>query len=196
MSANPDNLVPMPRVWSDTPTPPRREALWLKEGKVCHWCGKPTRLCNESADDQATIEHIIPRYKGGTNEDSNLTSACRSCNGRRSYEDARGMKEGALLGKWPAVKSVRQSHSVQRVSLTGDEKRAIMAGTGSVVVSMKAEDVLREQRDQALREIGKLKTDVANLRSQALNYRHKLDTMTFRKLLAIKITRWLMKQKG
>jgi hypothetical protein len=156
MSANPDNLIPMQRVWSDEPTPRRRELLWLKEGKVCHWCGCPTRLCDEPDPDQATIEHIMPRCKGGTNDDENLASACRACNTRRSFEDSRNMKEGALLGKWPLTKQAAKKYSGAHVALTGDEKRAILAGTG-LVGSKKAEDILRGQRDQGLAAISVLR---------------------------------------
>ena len=195
MSVNPSNIVPItPKVWSDIPMLPRRELLWLKEGKRCHWCGRPTRLCNEPAEDQATIEHIIPRYKGGTNEESNLTSACRACNCRRSYEDARNMKEGALLGKWPMKDGKGLKRSMKHTCLTGDEKKAIMVGTG-LVGSKKTENALREQRDQAQREIGRLRTEVADMKSQIGNYKHKLDTMTIRKLVAIKIVKWLMRQR-
>jgi hypothetical protein len=38
------------------PNPTRRELLWIAEGKKCHFCGKPTRLCSEQASDQAHLE--------------------------------------------------------------------------------------------------------------------------------------------
>jgi 5-methylcytosine-specific restriction endonuclease McrA len=34
-----------------------------------------------------TIDHITPIIDGGTNDDDNLTAACRSCNGRKSDRD-------------------------------------------------------------------------------------------------------------
>lgn len=40
----------------------------------CHYCG--TRLTPMTA----TVDHVIPRSKGGTNELSNLVLACRKCN--------------------------------------------------------------------------------------------------------------------
>ena len=199
------SLVPKPKVWSDTPTPPRREALWLAEGKKCHWCGIPTRLCDEPDDDQATIEHIIPRCKGGTNDDDNLTSACRQCNCRRSYEDSRNMKEGALLGKWPMKDGKGAKRSLKRTALTGDEKKAIMAGTG-IVGSKSTESVLREQRDQALQEIANLRKEkkawegAILAQANELKLFHKivedqekeLKSMTIKRLLKRRLADWLL----
>jgi hypothetical protein len=91
-------------------SPSKRELLWLREGRVCHWCRKPTRFANGCAWDTATIDHILPRYKGGTNDESNLVSACSLCNGRRSYEDQMGLPDGSLLGHYPVAKQ----HGVQR----------------------------------------------------------------------------------
>ena len=155
MSTNPDNLVPMPqRVWSDTPTPRRREALWLKENKLCHWCGKATRLVNEQAQDQATIDHVIPRYKGGSNDLSNVVNACYGCNSRRNTEDMKGLPDNSTLGKNPASKK----HKHKGIALTGDEKKAIMSTPVRVKIS--TEDILREQRDQAQKEIAMLRKEI------------------------------------
>jgi hypothetical protein len=74
------------------------------------------------------------------------------------FLDARGMKEGALLGKWPLVKSARQAGN--RTFLTGDEKRVIINGSESHAAKLSAEVVLREQRDQAHREITKLQNEL------------------------------------
>lgn len=197
MSTNPIQIVP--KVWSDVPTPPRRELLWLKGGKVCHWCGCPTRLCKEPVSDQATIEHIVPRSRGGTDHEDNLASACFLCNQRRAYEDACGLPDGKLLGKYPITPGQKRQFGIpvpintqvkpnfyRRVVLTGDEKKAI-------VNKKYAEDTLREQRDQGIKEIGRLRTEVTDLKSQVGHLKHKLETMTVRKLIAVRIVKWLMR---
>ncbi len=183
MSSSPLQLVPSPKVWSP-PLAPRRQLLWEKEGKKCHWCGCPTRLCAETADDQATIEHIIPRYKGGTNDEENLTSACRLCNNRRSYEDSRNMKEGTLLGKWPLTKTARKVHS--SICLTGDEKKAIMSGKPSPV-KKKVEEVLREQRDQAHRELNIVRNELKLFHKIVEDQEKELKSMTVWKLIRKRI---------
>lgn len=81
--------------------PSRREVLWLREDRVCHWCQQPTSYVTGTAWDAATVDHILPVYKGGTNDESNLVSACRLCNDRRNYEDQMGLPEGVLLGRYP-----------------------------------------------------------------------------------------------
>lgn len=47
-------------------------------GHVCHYCGSPDLL---------TMDHIIPRSKGGSDCASNLLSACQSCNASRGNKD-------------------------------------------------------------------------------------------------------------
>jgi CRISPR/Cas system-associated protein Cas10 (large subunit of type III CRISPR-Cas system) len=162
----------LPRVWSDEATPPRREALWIKEGKKCHWCGRPTRLTVESAPDQATTEHIIPRYKGGSNEPENLVSACRECNGRRNSEDMKGLPEGALK---PGGKG---KSKVKRIALSGDEKRTILARIAAAPAHYEPIDVVREQREQALKTVMELRTELKQWKATVAEQERKLKTMT------------------
>lgn len=63
-----------------------RRTLWLRERKVCCYCGRPTRLhTKDGASDRATIDHLIPTCRGGADDDSNRASCCRRCN------EAKGM---------------------------------------------------------------------------------------------------------
>ena len=34
-------------------------------------------------DNQATLDHVLPRSRGGTNEQGNLVASCNSCNGKK-----------------------------------------------------------------------------------------------------------------
>lgn len=163
------NLMPGSRVWDDVPALPRRERLWIEEGKKCHWCGRPTRFVAGDPPDQATIDHVIPRYKGGTSEEENLVSACRACNARRNSEDLKGLKEGALMG---------DGHSSKRVALSGDEKRALMARLATVPTRMKKEDVILAQRDQALKTIEDLREKLKQAEVAIEARERKLKTMT------------------
>lgn len=49
---------------------------WIKSlaGSECTYCGKPAQ----------TIDHVLARAKGGSNDRDNLTPACHSCNKRKS----------------------------------------------------------------------------------------------------------------
>lgn len=36
-----------------------------------------------TVDSDTTVDHILPKSKGGTDDEYNLTLACRSCNGKK-----------------------------------------------------------------------------------------------------------------
>ena len=70
-------------------TESRRARLWEKAGRVCHWCRKPTRLCDAPEPDQATVDHVVPRCRGGSDGPENVVSACHACNTQRNQVDMR-----------------------------------------------------------------------------------------------------------
>jgi len=184
------------RVWNDPPTPTRREVLWIAEGKKCHWCGQPTRLCLEVAEDQATVEHIIPRGKGGTDNPKNLASACHKCNQRRAYESQMNLPDGKLLGVYPVTSGQRRIYGLPKtnnpatkpkyVALTGDEKKAIVHGG-----KKSTEEVLREQRDQALVEITALRKELEKKSISYATLENQLKTMTIWKLIRKRLAEWV-----
>lgn len=51
-----------------------REMLLKKQSGVCFYCRKPLLL------EDATIDHITPKSKGGSYALENLVAACRPCN--------------------------------------------------------------------------------------------------------------------
>lgn len=67
-------------------TPPRgayipaklRKAVYKRDQYACYICGR-----KESDGADLTLDHFIPRALGGTNEYSNLFTACRPCNSRK-----------------------------------------------------------------------------------------------------------------
>jgi 5-methylcytosine-specific restriction endonuclease McrA len=65
----------------------RRERLWHAAQGLCHWCHKPTRLIQSKVPDQATIDHIIPRGRGGSDNEDNVVLACHGCNEHRNVLD-------------------------------------------------------------------------------------------------------------
>ena len=63
----------------------RRLAIYLRDGLACCYCGS-------SLEDGAllTLDHVLPRSKNGTDDTSNLVTACEKCNsvrGNRSVEE-------------------------------------------------------------------------------------------------------------
>ena len=135
MSTNPGITIVQPFTLNS-----KRERLWEKYGRKCHWCGIDTLISWNNSPTDATVDHILPRSHGGTDEESNLVSACNACNGRRDYEWKKRLAEGSLLGKWPLKTPRQKAMSVPRIKQT--------------------EDILREQRDQALKEIELLRKEM------------------------------------
>ena len=69
-----------------------RRRLRLRDGDGCHWCGRRLRdpeTGRQARPDDATIDHVLPRSRGGGNLLSNLVLACPACNEERG--DARDL---------------------------------------------------------------------------------------------------------
>lgn len=55
--------------------------LIARDGPNCCWCKRETSPdVNPRRGLRSTVEHIIPRSKGGSNHMYNLRVACRKCN--------------------------------------------------------------------------------------------------------------------
>lgn len=62
----------------------RASFLWKRENKdtVCGECGfESEHLC------QMDIDHVIPIFEGGENDDDNLQTLCANCHRLKSYEE-------------------------------------------------------------------------------------------------------------
>ena len=53
-----------------------RRAVFYRDGFACQYCGKQTR--------SLTLDHIVPRYRGGPHVWENVVSACIPCNHRKA----------------------------------------------------------------------------------------------------------------
>ena len=53
-----------------------RQAVFHRDGFTCQYCGKATK--------ELTLDHIIPRYRGGPHIWENVVSACIPCNHRKA----------------------------------------------------------------------------------------------------------------
>ena len=169
------------------PSMSSREWLWLKEGKRCHWCGCDTLLVKVQQLNQATNDHVIPRGRGGSDEYSNVVSACHLCNQRRNAESDRGLPEGALIETYTVTVS--------------SPKPLLVSVRPKPTPTITHEDLLTQQRDQALAEIKRLRNELAlsdigwnaakGLRDDAFR---QMQRMTFRRLALIKLKAWIDRQ--
>jgi 5-methylcytosine-specific restriction endonuclease McrA len=61
-----------------------RREVFLRDGFTCQYCGVKSR--------DLTLDHVVPRQRGGKHVWENLVSACKACNhrkGNRTPEEAR-----------------------------------------------------------------------------------------------------------
>lgn len=65
----------------------KRRFLFDICGGKCPECGREMSLTNHRAKNSyMTIDHIVPKSKGGTNNIQNLRALCRSCNIKRGSD--------------------------------------------------------------------------------------------------------------
>jgi 5-methylcytosine-specific restriction endonuclease McrA len=54
---------------------PTRSNILLRDEESCQYCGKRSR--------DLTLDHVMPRSRGGLSTWENLVACCRACNGRK-----------------------------------------------------------------------------------------------------------------
>lgn len=53
-----------------------RKEIFARDGWTCVYCGKQTR--------ELTLDHVMPRHRGGGHSWENLVAACKPCNHRKA----------------------------------------------------------------------------------------------------------------
>lgn len=84
--------------------PMTRAGVMRRDGRICAYCGK-------RAD---TIDHVVPRSRGGTHTWENCVAACRACNSRKA--DRLLSELGWTLRVMPAAP--RRGHGGGRLALS------------------------------------------------------------------------------
>jgi 5-methylcytosine-specific restriction endonuclease McrA len=54
------------------------------DGSACSYCERELDFRNGKKPNQATVDHVVPMSRGGSDEESNLVLACKECNERKS----------------------------------------------------------------------------------------------------------------
>jgi len=92
--------VPEPRL--DLPRAERLRRILARDGGECAWC----RRALAAGDRLASIDHVVPRLKGGPAWPENEVAACRPCNRKRGHAspsdwlaayEARGLEPNRAL---------------------------------------------------------------------------------------------------
>ena len=81
-----------------------RREVFLRDNYTCQYCGMQTR--------DLTLDHVIPKSRGGAHTWENLVSACRACNHRKG---GRLMAETRMmLRRAPVRPRAGRYYSIQR----------------------------------------------------------------------------------
>lgn len=82
-----DNYIPNKHRRSDLEI---KQDLYKKQNGLCYICGRKTTLDkgDTSKDTYATIDHIVPLSKGGTNDIENMAIACNNLKSSFKYSKA------------------------------------------------------------------------------------------------------------
>lgn len=73
----------------------RRQQIYERDDWTCVWCNQPEGHLGPRG--MLTLDHLIPRSQGGTNETHNLITACMCCNRQRG--DMSAEQFAHLLGR-------------------------------------------------------------------------------------------------
>ncbi len=87
--------------------PAKRLAIYLRDGFCCGYCGKDLHRAKSG---QCSLDHLTPRSKGGSNEATNLITACLTCNVARGTTPWRQYATGGAV-----VRIARQRRLVLNV---------------------------------------------------------------------------------
>lgn len=96
----------------------KRLAIYLRDGFLCSYCG--TDL-HDAKPAEVTLDHFVPWCAGGSNEATNLITACRKCNSGRG---AKSVKSYATAGAYTRILRNRKRKLAKYVTLA----KAIIAG--------------------------------------------------------------------
>lgn len=94
--------------------PAKRRALYARDGWRCAYCG----AWGGDAPERLTLDHLVPRARGGGNHGWNLVTACAACNAQRGHRP---------LGAWLALlpsDTVARALEVIGGALRGQQSRA------------------------------------------------------------------------
>lgn len=75
-------------------TKERRLAIYMRDNFVCAYCGEDLRKHDRR---NIGLDHLTPRYSGGSNDSSNLVTVCKACNSSRGTKDFKEYATGGAL---------------------------------------------------------------------------------------------------
>lgn len=110
--------------------PSTRLAIYLRDGMACVYCGA-------TLEDgvQFQLDHVVPHSHGGSNDPSNLVTACSRCNASRGNRSIPTFAEAVaeyLNHNIKAAYILRHVRNCRKRQLPREEARAILTRRGTV----------------------------------------------------------------
>lgn len=68
-----------------------KKYVYVRDGYVCQYCGKD---CDRN---ELTVDHVIPKSKGGSNSWTNLVTCCKDCNNKKGDLSC---EQAKMFPKW------------------------------------------------------------------------------------------------
>ncbi len=95
----------VPHAEGGPPGPLRRHPLALhrRTGLVAGVLARDSRRCGYCGGHATTVDHVLPRSRGGRNSWTNTVAACEGCNGRK--DDRTPAEAGMVLRTEPTAPS-------------------------------------------------------------------------------------------
>jgi CRISPR/Cas system Type II protein with McrA/HNH and RuvC-like nuclease domain len=98
-----------------------RQTLYLRQQGHCYYCGCATHIGRTDGPFLFTVDHKLPRSRGGSNRYDNLVGACKGCN------NLKGSMTAAEYIKWLVGKNVDalkgRPSIIDRRAMRRDRKR-------------------------------------------------------------------------
>lgn len=122
------SAIPAPPGWEDSgyvvgglPEADRQRIL-KRDDFTCRRCGSTEDL---------TIDHKIPRSRGGTNDEDNLQTLCRRCNSAKNNRQAAAFNKESLANDQPIIGQSSAKPSAPLASVVGSSSGNQLLGTSS-----------------------------------------------------------------
>jgi hypothetical protein len=88
-----------------------RKAIFERDGYKCKACG---------SEDDLSLDHIIPRSKGGSHDESNLQTLCRRCNSSKNNRQAKGELDSSSANDRPMIGGASNNDKPTKTALIPD----------------------------------------------------------------------------
>jgi hypothetical protein len=97
--------------------PAKRLAIYMRDDFSCMYCGRDLHSA-DAAD--VTLDHLVCRSHGGSNEADNLVTACRSCNSARGAKSVEEYAPGGALERIALARIIPLNVKLAKAIIAGE----------------------------------------------------------------------------